>query len=158
MHTHPDLEWLNAQLALIDALSAELADIKRLLAERRAFEAKYNPRWRKQPRAPSGRPDRQARHPRRIALSLDHWAGGTTEPAVREAVTAAARALEAAGHTVEPIGRPFSYEQLMSTWFPLFGLGIAELIHATAARTGAAMASAAPPPRTTSVIAARIQS
>lgn len=86
--------------------------------------------------APSGGPDRQVRRPRRIALSLDHWAGGTTEPAVREAVNAAARALEAAGHTVEPIGRPFSYEQLMSTWFPLFGLGIAELIHATAARTG----------------------
>ncbi len=86
--------------------------------------------------APSGGSDRPARRPRRIALSLDHWAGGTTEPAVREAVTAAARALEAAGHTVEPIGRPFSYEQLMSTWFPLFGLGIAELIHATAARTG----------------------
>lgn len=80
--------------------------------------------------APS--PDR----PRRIALSLDHWAGGTTEPAVRQAVEAAAGALEAAGHTVEPIGRPFSYEQLMATWFPLFGLGIAELIHATAARTG----------------------
>ncbi|MDH4366474.1 MAG: amidase family protein, partial [Acidimicrobiia bacterium] len=38
--------------------------------------------------------------------------------------------------TVEPIGRPFSYEQLMSTWFPLFGLGIAELIQTTAARTG----------------------
>lgn len=85
---------------------------------------------------PSGGADLQPRRPRRIALSLDHWAGGTTEPAVREAVTAAARALEAAGHTVEPIGRPFSYEQLMSTWFPLFGLGIAELIHATAARTG----------------------
>ncbi|MEZ5408660.1 MAG: amidase family protein [Acidimicrobiales bacterium] len=74
--------------------------------------------------------------PRRIALSLGHWAGGTTEPAVTAAVEATARNLEAAGHTVEPIGRPFSYEQLMSTWFPLFGLGIAELIHATAARTG----------------------
>lgn len=72
---------------------------------------------------------------RRIALSLDHWAGGTTEPAVRAAVEAAARTLEAAGHTMEPIGRPFSYEQLMDTWFPLFG-GIADLIHATAARTG----------------------
>jgi len=79
---------------------------------------------------------RDRHRPRRIALSLEHWAGGTTEPAVREAVGATARALEAAGHTVEPIVRPFDYEQLMSTWFPLFGLGIAELIHATAARTG----------------------
>lgn len=74
--------------------------------------------------------------PRRIALGLDHWAGGTTEPAVRVAVEATALALEAAGHIVEPVERPFDYEQLMSTWFPLFGLGIAELIHATAARTG----------------------
>jgi len=87
--------------------------------------------------APGPPPDSRRRGgPRRIALSLDHWAGGTTEPAVREAVEATARALEAAGHTVEPIGRPFSYEQLMSTWFPLFGLGIAELIQTTAARTG----------------------
>ncbi len=85
---------------------------------------------------PSDGPGPQPRRPRRIALSLDHWAGGTTEPAVREAVAAAARALEAAGHTVEPIDRPFSYEQLMSTWFPLFGLGIADFIHAAAARSG----------------------
>ena len=94
-------------------------------------------------------PDR----PRRIALSLDHWAGGTTEPAVRAAVEAAGRALEAAGHTVEPIGRPFDYEQLMGTWFPLFGVGIAELIQATAARTGRPAAAPDLEPNTRELLA-----
>jgi hypothetical protein len=51
------LDWLKARLALIDALRAELADVKHLLAARRAREAKYNPRWREQPRAPKGAVD-----------------------------------------------------------------------------------------------------
>ncbi len=101
-------------------------------------------------RAPAGS---RSRPRRRIALSLDHWAGGTTEPAVREAMEAAARVLEAAGHTVEPVGRPFNYEQLMATWFPRFGLGIAELIRATAARTGRALTAANLEPNTLELLA-----
>ncbi len=57
MHNHTDIEWLRTRLAFISALRAELADIKRLLAARRAYEAKYNPRWREQPRAPKGTSD-----------------------------------------------------------------------------------------------------
>ncbi len=56
MH-NTDIEWLKTRLAFISAIRAELADIKRLLAARRATEAKYNPRWRQQPRAPKGTSD-----------------------------------------------------------------------------------------------------
>lgn len=77
----------------------------------------------------------------RIALSLGHWAGGTTDPTVVASVEATARALESAGHVVEPIDRPFDYEQLTTTWFPLFGLGIAEEMSAVSARTGRPMAA-----------------
>ncbi len=52
MLDNTNIEWLRTRLAFISALSAELADIKRLLTARR--EAKYNPRWREQPRAPKG--------------------------------------------------------------------------------------------------------
>ena len=85
-----------------------------------------------EPSAPTG-PTGQ---PMRIAVCLGHWADKTTDPVVTTAVESAAQMLQTAGHRVEPIGRPFDYEQLMSTWFPLFGLGTVDLIQATAARTG----------------------
>ena len=52
-----DIEWFKARIAFLSALRAELADVKRLLAARRSAEAKYNPRWREQPRAPQGSAD-----------------------------------------------------------------------------------------------------
>jgi amidase len=74
--------------------------------------------------------------PLRIALSIDHWAGLATDKAVEAAVEAAARKLEAGGHAIVPIERPFDYEQLMTTWFPLFGLGVADSVEQASARTG----------------------
>jgi amidase len=72
----------------------------------------------------------------RIALSTDHWAGLAPDPAATAAVEAAARRLEADGHAIVVLDRPFDYEQLMTTWFPLFGLGVADSIQEAAARTG----------------------
>lgn len=72
----------------------------------------------------------------RVALALDHWAGGTTDPIVVTAVEQAARTLADLGHEVTVIGRPFDYDRLMSTWFPLFGGGVADTIETMAAVCG----------------------
>lgn len=74
--------------------------------------------------------------PLRVAVSLDHWAGGETEPAVTAAVESVAERLDRLGHRVEPIACPLDYERLMSTWFPLFGGGVADAIARVSALTG----------------------
>lgn len=72
----------------------------------------------------------------RVGLSLDHWAGRPTDPDVMAAVESTARTVAHVGHRVEPVDRPFDYGQLMSTWFPLFGGGVADAIHRVATATG----------------------
>ncbi|MDH3680064.1 MAG: amidase family protein [Acidimicrobiia bacterium] len=72
----------------------------------------------------------------RVALSLGHWAGLAIEPAVRAAVESVAERLDALGHRIEPIECPVAYERLMSTWFPLFGGGVADAVARVAALTG----------------------
>jgi amidase len=72
----------------------------------------------------------------RTGLSLEHWAGLPVDAEVVAAIEATARRLEAIGHRVEPVPRPFDYEQLMSTWFPLFGAGALDGIERVAAEVG----------------------
>ncbi|MGI9615900.1 MAG: amidase [Acidimicrobiales bacterium] len=90
--------------------------------------------------------------PLRIGLSVEHWAGLADDPAVVAAVESTARRLEALGHHVEPAPRPFDYEQLMSTWFPLFGAGAVEGIERVARLTGRAMDALHLEPNTLEVI------
>ena len=84
--------------------------------------------------AESGATPRQ--EPWRIALSIDHWAGLANDPAISAAVNAAALLLEAQGHRVEAIERPFDYERLMTTWPILFDGGIADVAQQLGASTG----------------------
>ena len=72
----------------------------------------------------------------RIALSTGHWAGYGDHPEVVAAVDRTARRLEERGHHLDVVERPFAYDQLMSTWFPLFGGGVVDAVEAAAAITG----------------------
>lgn len=56
MHRDPSYDILLGFLAINRAIGDELRAVRRLLQERGA-EAKYNPNWRLQPRAPSGTPE-----------------------------------------------------------------------------------------------------
>jgi len=66
-----------------------------------------------------------------IAYSTDHWAGAETDDEIVAATEAVVAQLRDAGHFVEDVGTPFDYDQLMSTWHPLFtwwtGAMVAEL-------------------------------
>lgn len=72
----------------------------------------------------------------RVAWSPEHWAGGTVDPEVAAAVERAAAALEGHGLSVDVIECPFDYEQLMSTWLPLFDAGVAAALSLGAEATG----------------------
>ena len=81
-------------------------------------------------------PPEPAMGAQRIGLALGHWADLENDPTVIAAVEAAARRLEDRGHRVELIDRPFDYERLMDTWFPLFIGGVADVIDRVSAATG----------------------
>ncbi len=117
---------------------ADVATALRVLTDRTLDAARDSPADRTPGGAPAGtaRDRSTAIGPLRIGLSLDHWAGHPNDPAVTAAVKATAEALAQLGHRVEPVARPFDYEQLMSTWFPLFGGGVADAIARVAASTG----------------------
>jgi amidase len=85
-------------------------------------------------------------------LSLGHWAGLSTDAHVVAAVEATAHRLEMLGHSVEPVPRPFDYDQLMSTWFPLFGAGAVDGIERAARLTGRPLDGAQLEPNTLEVI------
>jgi len=75
-------------------------------------------------------------HPLRIALSLDHWAGAASDARVVEVVEEFAEQLRDLGHHVELVEPPLDYEQLMSTWHPLFSRWVVHDAVATARRAG----------------------
>lgn len=71
-----------------------------------------------------------------IAVSLDHWAGASPDPEVVAAAMAVAEAFEHLGHRVETIEQPVDYEQLVSTWHPLFSRWIARDVRLLEDATG----------------------
>ena len=74
--------------------------------------------------------------PPSIAVSIDHWAGAEPDEEVVAAATAVAEAFEHLGHRVETIKQPVDYEQLISTWHPLFSRWIARDIRMLEEATG----------------------
>ncbi len=72
----------------------------------------------------------------RVALSTDHWAGGShqVDSEVVAAVVGFAGRLADAGHEVVRIDPPVDYEQLGSTWHALFSRWVAADVVAMAAR------------------------
>ena len=90
--------------------------------------------------------------PLRIGLSVEHWAGLADDREVVAAIESTAHRLEALGHHVEPVPRPFDYEQLMSTWFPLFGAGAVDGIKRVARLTGRPLDAAHLEPNTLEVV------
>jgi amidase len=89
----------------------------------------------------------------RVAVSRPHWAGLSTEPVVAAALDATVDLLEDRGHRVSDIGIPFSYEQLTSTWFPLFSGGVVAAIEQGAAATGRSLTADHLEPHTLEVVA-----
>ncbi len=62
----------------------------------------------------------------RIAVSFDHWAGGSADPITVQATRHVADRLTAQGHEVIDIGGcPFDYEQSMTTWNARFSRWVA---------------------------------
>jgi amidase len=79
---------------------------------------------------------RPAPGPLRVALHTDSFFGVDTEPEVRAAVEAAARALESLGHTVEPACPKIDTEQLRRCVTDVWSVDLAELAATFAAATG----------------------
>lgn len=74
--------------------------------------------------------------PLRIALSNEHWAGATEDPAIHAATDEFAGRLEELGHHVEPVTMPFDQDALMELWHPLFSRWVAHDVVNAAARSG----------------------
>lgn len=84
----------------------------------------------------SGNQEFVASTPPSIAVSVDHWAGAAPDAEVVAATMAVAEAFEHLGHRVETIEQPVDYEQLMSTWHPLFSRWVARDVRLLEEATG----------------------
>ncbi|MFF1946000.1 amidase [Rhodococcus qingshengii] len=72
----------------------------------------------------------------RIAVHTESWAGSYVDPEVAQAVEAAARTLEAAGHHVERQTPNIEWEQLLNTNHVLWSSFLAEAVAGIEAMTG----------------------
>lgn len=88
----------------------------------------------------------------RIALSTDHWAGAKPDSEVVSATRRAATRLEDVGHHIVEIDPPVDHDEVMDTWFPIFGRPIAVEAAELSQRLGRAIDESTVEPATLAVL------